>query len=548
MTQRHGGLARNLNPHMSDPWIGMTIGGRYTIRSLIGQGGMGLVYLASQEAEPRDVVIKVLGSQWLTKPEVAARFEREAWNLQSLHHPNIVELYDFGQENGRAYLVMEYLQGEPLHEYLQRKGRLSLGEFAPIAAQVLNGIGYVHSQGIVMRDVTPSNLMLCERKGRENFVKILDFGLAKFIDDDNPLTTEFALGTVGYVAPEIFEGALPDYRLDVYAIGVLFYRMLAGRMPHKCEPGNSAVMLYKTVHEDADPLAAVLPDGHDVPGVLIDLIHQCLERDPDARPADAIELVEDLIDALPPSMFMLPVVRSGVPARNGIEGNTGLIELINNSNSNSSSGSRKRVSRTSPVLSVARDVAANSRPSTAVVTRDLSPRRRRTALTVGFLIGGLVAASAIIVVNTGGRHWGSNPPDLTLEVPEPMSAPTLSVPTPSRLNDRSRDVPSPAEPIVPPTPAVKVSPDYAAIGLAPEVRSEPPPRRTRSRPSKSGREASPQRVRDPSPTVAPAPTPDSGADASATPASSPRERRDTSILLSGSSRQDEDLLLHGGGK
>ena len=298
----------DLDPRV-DPLVGQTLGGKYTLDRLIGRGGMGHVYSASADGDGeirRDLVVKVIAPPLAQQPQAMARFEREAKRLDGLRHSNIVEMYDYGRDGGRAYIVMEWVDGELLSDFMARKGALSLEEFVPIAAQILKGVGHAHSRDLMIRDIKPANVMLCERKGRANFVKIIDFGLAKMLEGDEDITKQHFIGTSGYLSPEQIKGLDIDLRVDVYALGVLFYQMLSGRMPFEAE--NDTTLLYKHVHDFPTPLSEVLPPGHEVPDELVHLIHDCLEKDREDRPHDANEIVEKLIDCVPMSMFKLPPV------------------------------------------------------------------------------------------------------------------------------------------------------------------------------------------------------------------------------------------------
>lgn len=283
--------------------IGRVLGGHYTITKLLGRGGMGIVYLARETASSREVVVKMIAPILRDDQEAVARFEREARRLKSLEHPNIVRFLDYGTEDDLSYLVMEYVDGEVLLEVLERQRQLTFREFVPIASQILKGVGYAHSRDVLLRDIKPSNIVLCQRHGRRNFVKLLDFGLAKGRDGELPITTTHVLGTVGYMAPEVLKGASFDLRGDVYALGVLFYRMLAGRLPF--EGSAQETIFSKTLHEAPPPLETLVHDLAIPPG-FYRLIDRCLAKDPAERPDDANALVELLIDVVPSALFRLP--------------------------------------------------------------------------------------------------------------------------------------------------------------------------------------------------------------------------------------------------
>jgi serine/threonine protein kinase len=298
-------------PHLLnvDPQPGATIGGRYTIVRLLARGGVGVVYLANPVDSDDEVVIKVLASTMVGDSEATARFDREADRLSGVQHPNIVRMIDHGHEQGSPFLVMEYLDGELLADFMDRECPMPLEVFAPIAAQIIKALNFAHKRGLMHRDIKPTNIMLCQRKGRANFVKILDFGLAKLTEDEKNITSEQIIGTANFLSPEQIRGEPTDVRVDVYAVGILFYAMLSGRLPFDAD--NNAALLYKHVHEEPPPLEEALPEDHDIPDDLIDLIHQCLAKDPAERPADAGAMVEVLRACVPPSLLSLPLAPGG---------------------------------------------------------------------------------------------------------------------------------------------------------------------------------------------------------------------------------------------
>ncbi|MGB1015050.1 MAG: protein kinase domain-containing protein, partial [Nannocystaceae bacterium] len=293
-----------------DPLLNTLLDDRYRVEKLLARGGVGVVYAAEdiEEKGGRNarVVIKVLSPERVGDSQAEGRFERESKRLNQLFHPNIVRLIATGREpRGRAFMVMEYVDGETLEAYLATRKRLDIEDFAPIAAQILKAIGYAHSQGMVHRDLKPANIMLCTRNGRANVVKILDFGLARLIEGDQQITTDQVVGTAGFLAPEQFDGRPIDQRVDVYALGILFYTMLAGRQPFVADTG--AALMYKHLHEAPEPLGQALPPTHGVPDGVISLVMQALSKEPQARPESANELTERLFECVHATMFQLPV-------------------------------------------------------------------------------------------------------------------------------------------------------------------------------------------------------------------------------------------------
>ncbi|MCA9651363.1 MAG: protein kinase, partial [Myxococcales bacterium] len=277
------------------------------IQRLIGRGGVGLVYLSTDTQDgDREVVVKVLAPHWAEDRDAVVRFDREAKRMAELDHPNVVKMYDHGHFEGRTYIVMEFIRGEPLRRYLNRRKRLPLEEFVPIVSQILMGVGYVHERGIMMRDIKPPNIMLCEHGGKANHVKMLDFGLARLIEEDeeDDVTKAHVIGTAAYMSPEQIRGEKIDVRVDVYALGVLFFLMLTGETPISGD--NDAAVLVNHVHGKPKRLVERLPTNHRIPPKLVELIESCLAKEPDDRPVDATAMAEALFEIVPAPLFELP--------------------------------------------------------------------------------------------------------------------------------------------------------------------------------------------------------------------------------------------------
>jgi serine/threonine protein kinase len=379
----------------NDPLLGRTFAGQYTIERLIGRGGMGRVYLADQRTPPAKVVVKVLAPDWADDPEAVARFEREAERLSEISHSNIVELFDYGHEAGVSFIVMEFVDGEPLSEFLHRRGALSPEEAVPIMAQILKGTGYAHSRELMLRDIKPENVMLCSFKGRANFVKMLDFGLAKLVQEDANITKQNVLGTANYMAPEAIKGGQVDLRVDVYALGVLLYQMLAGKLPFAAD--TDTAVLYKHVNEPPPPLVDALPANASIPDGLLELIHDCLAKDVDDRPADANEIVERLIDCVPLSMFRLP--RSDGSPSTG-QSLTGKITGMHDPGRVVAlSSSRPPISKRPQSSKAANSNSALAAP-TATPEAEVAPESSKKGLLIG--VAGLAAAAVVGFLVLGG--------------------------------------------------------------------------------------------------------------------------------------------------
>ena len=276
-------------------WVGRVLDGRYRIVRVLGRGGMGVVLLARQTPIDRTVVVKVLSRRLMGDEVARVRFEREAQSLSKLKHPNIVTMHDFGYDSGLPFIVMEFVEGETLARVMQRRRRLKMRRFFPLAVQILAAIGAAHRMGWVHRDLKPDNIMITPREGQPEFVKVLDFGLARMLSTEDDITKQNLMGTALYLSPEQIQGHKVDQRADVYALGILFYLLLTGRRPFKSR--DDVNLMFQHLSAPPEPLVKMLPEDHDVPGAVIELVHRCLDKDPKRRPYDATELLRVLIEA-----------------------------------------------------------------------------------------------------------------------------------------------------------------------------------------------------------------------------------------------------------
>jgi len=273
---------------------GMVVG-RYALVSLLGDGGMGSVYKAADQLLHRFVAIKLLHAQIAESDALVQRFVREARAAAAVHHPNIVDILDFGQVERTPYLVMEYLRGRSLAHAIEHDGPLSVARACAIASHALAGLHAAHERGILHRDLKPANLMLVAHLGDRDFVKICDFGFAALLVPegraDRTLTPERTLvGTPAYAAPERIRGQeRRDPRTDLYAIGVVLYEMLAGRRPFEAP---SFAELARKIKADAP--AALGDVRADVPPALERAVLRALAKEPEQRWANAAEFAAAL--------------------------------------------------------------------------------------------------------------------------------------------------------------------------------------------------------------------------------------------------------------
>ena len=263
--------------------------GSYRIIGPLGEGGMASVYKAYQANMDREVALKVLPRHFASDAEFVARFEQEAKVLAKLRHPHILPVHDYGEIDGYTYLVMPFIESGTLINVL-RQGPLSLEEIENYIRQVGDALDYAHSQGIIHRDVKPSNVLVDERGN----CMLVDFGIAKIVESSNNLTqTGGILGTPAYMAPEQGRSGSTDARVDIYALGVILYEMATGRVPFKAE--TPIAVLVKHIN---DPLPMPRDENPNLPPQVEQVILKAMAKNPDDRFATAGEMVKALSGAV----------------------------------------------------------------------------------------------------------------------------------------------------------------------------------------------------------------------------------------------------------
>jgi serine/threonine-protein kinase len=279
------------------PLIGQTVAGKYKVIRLLGEGGMGCVYLAEQQlgSTARKVALKTLHKHLSHDASIQARFDREAGTVAALQHPNTIQVFDYGKmDDGTLYIVMEFVQGRSVADILEKDGPMPPARVEHIMRQVCGSLEEAHSVGIIHRDLKPDNVVLCDRAGQKDWVEVLDFGIAKRSTEHDPneakLTQQgMVLGTPPYMSPEQFTGQPIDSRSDIYAIGVMAYEMLTANLPFKA---NTAwEWASKHMVEPPTPLERQ-PLGAHVPQAMRAAIMKALAKNRDDRFATAHEFID----------------------------------------------------------------------------------------------------------------------------------------------------------------------------------------------------------------------------------------------------------------
>ena len=275
-----------------DNLIGKKLDGLYEVRELIGAGGMANVYKAVMVGQNGPVpagtvvAVKVLRAEYMHDPDLVNRFKNESKAISLLHHPNIVKVYDVSVTDRLQYIVMEYVNGMTLRQYLnERGGRLTSRETVHFISQILQALDHAHRNGVVHRDVKPQNIMLLA----SGQLRMMDFGIARISRAENQLLAGKAMGSVHYISPEQARGEVTGPQSDIYSVGVMMYEMLSGRLPFD---GDDAVKVaLKQITDTPLPLAQIAPD---TPRALVEITEKAMAKLPANRYASASEMLEAL--------------------------------------------------------------------------------------------------------------------------------------------------------------------------------------------------------------------------------------------------------------
>lgn len=270
---------------MDDKYIGKRLDGRYELTELVGEGGMANVYQAMDVLDNRVVAVKILKPEYSESEEFLRRFRNESKAIAVLSHPNIVKIYDMGFSEKIQYIVMEYIDGITLKDYVDSERVLNWKDAVHFVIQILRALQHAHNRGIVHRDIKPQNIMLLT----DGTIKVMDFGIAKFAREESRTATDQAIGTVHYISPEQARGDETDAKSDIYSVGVMFYEMLTGQKPFDTDnPISIAVMHMQNVARRPRDINPNIPSG------LEEIIMHAMEKDSKKRYQTAIDMIRDI--------------------------------------------------------------------------------------------------------------------------------------------------------------------------------------------------------------------------------------------------------------
>ena len=420
-------------------WIGRTLSNRYRIDAMLGQGGMSAVYKATDPNLRRVVAIKLIHSHLSTDPSFVMRFEGEAAAVASLRHPNIVQVFDFNNDNGVYYMVLEFIPGETLQDRMKRLAennrQLSAEDALKFTLNISDAVGYAHQRGMVHRDIKPANIML-DVQGQ---AILMDFGIVKILGGDSHTSTGALVGTARYMSPEIIRGEVADHRSDIYSLGVTLYEMLSGRPPFVADSAMTLMMMHLN-----DPIPDVRGFRADIHPEIVAVLGKCLAKDRNHRYQSAAELSSDLRRAL--------AYLGGPPTTVGMKTTV-------------APATGTDASQPQPIpTTVYKTELQPARPSLSApvsTPTTIAPAAPSRALNVPRMLwiigGGLVAVLCIILVLTVGNTILKNGALLQTSLPTetaalPTSTSPATVPVLPPASETSAPVATPTETAIPLTP------------------------------------------------------------------------------------------------
>ena len=268
-----------------DNYVGKRLDGRYEIMEVLGVGGMAVVYKAFDNIDHRIVAVKILKDEFLANPDFKRRFMNESKAISVLSHPNIVKVYDVSYGEILQYIVMEYVDGISLKEYIEQQGVIDPREALYFVTQILRALQHAHDKGIVHRDIKPQNIMLIS----DGTIKVTDFGIARFSRSETRTMTDGAIGSVHYISPEQAKGSVTDAKTDLYAVGVMLYEMLTGRLPFQSDNAVSVALMQ--LHNDPVKPTAINPQ---IPVGLEQIIIRAMQKNQNDRYQSASEILMDI--------------------------------------------------------------------------------------------------------------------------------------------------------------------------------------------------------------------------------------------------------------
>lgn len=272
-----------------DNYVGKRLDGRYEIQEIVGVGGMSVVYKAYDNVDDRIVAVKILKDEFLTNDDFVRRFKNESKAIALLSHPNIVKVYDVSFGEKLQYIVMEYVDGITLKEYIQKQGAITWNDALFFTTQILKALQHAHDKGIVHRDIKPQNIILLPNGN----IKVADFGIARFSRSETRTLTDTAIGSVHYISPEQAKGEFTDEKADIYSVGVVLYEMLAGKVPFEAESAVSVALMQ--LQNNAKRLTEINPD---IPLGLEQICIHAMQKDPKDRYQSATEMLLDVEEVI----------------------------------------------------------------------------------------------------------------------------------------------------------------------------------------------------------------------------------------------------------